>query len=59
MAGTGSLSPPLRTALSTYAIWTTLFLLGHVRDFLRQLFFKRSTKKGYVPASLARSLARA
>ena len=47
--GTGTLSPPLRTALSTYAIWTTLFLLGHVRDFLRQLFFKRSTKKGYAP----------
>ena len=49
MAGTGTLSPPLRTALSTYAIWTTLFLLGHIRDFLRQLFFKRSTKKGYAP----------
>jgi serine palmitoyltransferase len=49
MAGTGTLSPPMRTALSTYAIWTTLFLLGHVRDFLRQLFFKRSTKKGYAP----------
>ena len=49
MAGTGTLSPPLQTALSTYLIWTSLFLIGHLRDFLRQILFKRPGKKGYAP----------
>ncbi|KAI8111776.1 hypothetical protein M9435_004275 [Picochlorum sp. BPE23] len=49
MAGTGTLSPPLATALGTYFVWTCLFLLGHLRDFLRNMFFSRTKKKGYAP----------
>lgn len=49
MAGTGTLSPPLKTALSTYMIWTTLFLLGHLRDFLRKILYRKPGKKGYAP----------